>query len=1014
MPNGPLTPLGRQLRSVLISLRRSQSQLEAPQRHASGAATAAAAAYQQEEGAVADAGRATSSQYRPWFGEETGTETDHKLEASTDSRKGRPSRAQINRRARVDRISEALSGAGHTKVLPAWHSSPRVKPDLSHMNPRSPTRWANYKNTTARHQDDPIPELAQAREPKLSRLLATYIHYREIGQHLLEADWTSNFQPTPQDDVLLKTKGLTVEDLDSWASLVAMPDSLEAAAVLQEHIKRKGAASVPLFLVSFMLRRKTITASALRILIRAASQVLEHQTSSSAESLPGDAIFLVYVRLVRHARQVWPASLASATELLLRFLPRIANSGQQMSSKQLEQSTFQLNKAMRLIAMPVANEPYKSSGSQEAAIVNVLRFMTEHEPPFGINREGYRAVIQVQLAQPKTTRDRQWAELKALSWPPWKVDRTAMDADFTRESHGLSRAVQTLFRMYEAGYGPQGWERVASVYSGWDHDLTPTIQRRAVGDGRFHSGAALWVARIEVTRTAQEAWACYEACEKEGFQSHHDVLFAIIQKLDYEEERLAGGGTRIRAERNTNEPGLLPGDMREVEPLPPSTHLYTYTTRPPPSVHEFYEQLQLGGVALGGRCLEFIVTRADSLRQGVAYLHESNAGHFNAGTLLAPDSTYDLSAVPVRLFASFLELCSRFSKVPLSRALPAALSGAFRPTHLSGVLEGRKLTSDHALIHAIDLLRRRRPAYRPAWNAVLQSLGRESSLGNLWRLVYTSSSTENLELPAGEEDVWRGAIVAYRLTRRVLSLMRETNLDLDVDGFLALCYATENMALGCFLILRQHQFEHLAGVEPKVGGDPQSYVGQAIKLLRTSSSISLRLKSDFEVLVGEDSSRSQSLLELPRLLHVPNPATLHAYIRTLGWLADYQGLLDTLRWMVEFEAELGEKRAVDRNGEVVMRRAIIAVRVFLERAWLPEEDVCRSEGSEDNGDGAGRLSQCIYRLSTPAPTEVIDEAIQLVGSVDDWGGWPTDQEVEGYCDNERFKHFWPGGHHQRP
>merc|ERR1712113_1023417 len=81
-----------------------------------------------------------------------------------------------------------------------------------------------------------------------------------------------------------------------------------------------------------------------------------------------------------------------------------------------------------------------------------------------------------------------------------------------------------------------------------------------------------------------------------------------------------------------------------------------------------------------------------------------------------------------------------------------------------------------------------------------------------------------------------------------------------------------------------------------------------------------------------------SAIDLPRLLTVPSAAILHAYIRSLGWRGDHQGLLLLVEWMVEHRSELAEQRARDRNGERLMRRAIIALRVFLERAWLLERD----------------------------------------------------------------------------
>ncbi|KAL0260586.1 hypothetical protein SLS55_004276 [Diplodia seriata] len=81
-----------------------------------------------------------------------------------------------------------------------------------------------------------------------------------------------------------------------------------------------------------------------------------------------------------------------------------------------------------------------STALQQRAQFTVLRGMSEYQPPLTITQQGYRGIARVQIAQLKTQDERKWAELKSTSWPPWKVDRTAMDSDIGPE-HGISRAV---------------------------------------------------------------------------------------------------------------------------------------------------------------------------------------------------------------------------------------------------------------------------------------------------------------------------------------------------------------------------------------------------------------------------------------------------------------------------------------------------------------------------------------------------------------------------------------------
>lgn len=94
--------------------------------------------------------------------------------------------------------------------------------------------------------------------------------------------------------------------------------------------------------------------------------------------------------------------------------------------------------------------------------------------------------------------------------------------------------------------------------------------------------------------------------------------------------------------------------------------------------------------------------------------------------------------------------------------------------------------------------------------------------------------------------------------------------------------------------------------------------------------------------------------ELPPLL-LPEPTTLHAYVRVLGFTARHDEILSLLRWMCRDEA------GVDADAPMT-RRVLVAARVFLE-------------------DGK------------------TEEAKQIV---DKWVGtentaWPSEDEVEEYC-----------------
>lgn len=1043
MPHGPTTPLGRQLRSVLTSLRTcTASGFVFPRDHSVGAtghghssvngrSTSSAAA------AVAHRRAADEDRITAQHGPSDGQRRDKRFEdgkATVPDNTAEPphirrcfKRKRISSWTRVDRISEALKDAGRLDLLPK-DTRALGRSDVSHVNVWSRNGHVDHKINAERHRSDPIPTLENAQELRLSRILASYIQYLDRRQGTAEAAWSRRFELTLAEHNLLKSHGFSIADVRDWARILKKANPVSLAILLKMRIKNKdhGVSSIPFFVILYILRRQHISRAALSKLIPLIESVLDYRTGPSVRpgSLSSSVVFLAFVRLIRHARVVWLQGTGPLTDMLIKFLPRCFSKSRSRSSNSLQILTYQLNKAMRLLSLPASVSPFRYREHQERAIIRILQFMAEHEPSIDLNREGYRAVVAVQLGQRKSARDRQWAELKSLSWPPWKSERTAMDAYITHETHGTPKAADTLRRLQGAGYGRQDWEAAASISTGWDTDNTPTTQTRAllpVGIGRnmrFSGGGAnAWAARITATRTAQEAWACYLAYEndlslraKENGMAVHDksadqhVLLAIFKKLHYEDQRLAGksGGGSGQKPQGAKQ---YAGDSLEMGPPPPSIHQHTYTSRPIPSLHDFYHDTVAQGCVLKDHCLAFAVANASSLSHGLEYILDSTPQRPELRGLLDLDGHRDLSTISQPLLTAFLKLLGRFSRVPL----PVALSELKKRSLLAGTsLDNIRRQVSHAhnpLTLAIELLHRTRPSRRPAWNAVLVSLSHESSHHDLWH----AESRSQWQFSSEEENRAVGSMAAYRLFQKTLAMMRETHLDLDATGLRAWCNAVENAVLGYWLIMQNEEFTEVCIHE-------KPYVPEFDRLIRVLNRDLARMETAFARMVGYqnfqgESDEKDSLISEPQFCQyfdIPSPALVHAYIRALGWMADYDGLLIAVKWMVKYRYALQKHREYYRNGEVVMRRALIALRVFLERRWLEKVLVGINPGRERKTDGAaGELdtmqrTRQLQRLHISATDELINETRVLVDWVEDWGGWPTDQEVEEYCRNERF------------
>lgn len=935
-------------------------------------------------------------------------------------------RRHENRRTKVDYLGNELRATGRNDVAP---KRPPEWKRGNHFAHRSQHAKQAHAINEERHASDYIPPLENAGTPSLTRILASYIHHGAADPTELQAKWMPKapYELSSGDLRFLDRMGYGLPDVEAWAAMVTEPDSIKAARLLRARVVSHGTQSVPIPIVSYILRRPYITASALRILMDHIWSLTANLSGSTATTLSPDAVFVIFNRLSRHARVVWPAALASVADYLVRFLPDIKPNRNGDSASTARLVTFMLNKAMFLLSEPTAAKPFRDVNYQEAAVIRILSAMAELDPPLQIDREGYRAVIRLQLAMGKTNSERQWAALKALSWPPWKEDRTRMDSELGPE-HGVSRARATLNRMKEAGYAPQSWENIAGVYTGWDVDGTPTIQTRAVLPvwneatelGRVEAAqrhnASLWAARIQTTRTVQEAWACYLAFEDAQLPADQSVLLAIFEKLHEEESRLRKSMTIDQNDSQENDsplPRLFPGDAKEVDPLPPSTHLYTYTRTHPPSAHEFYTQLQDRNIDLQDECLAYLISNAASFKYGIGYVKTAASRYPAVGDA----HTFD-TRLPDVLFFAYIKFLARYSKAYSSRLSKRNALRLLSLDNPSTQLADTIFNTRNNLIQAIWLLKERKSTFLPAWNAVLNALAHDESYKTTHLTVRHAIAMNARNAP----DLDSNTIIAYRLTQQVMRLLKDQNMVMDTHGFLAICRSTENVGIACWSILaHDHKSNRATTDSPDDTKETISEAAFEVQELLARQRPFGRLEQYFKLLVGEESfadldettrtsdqdsatsSDTAALPPLPPLLVTPEPALLHAYIRALGWHGSHVRVLRALKWMVKHQHELTEISDRARNGSKMMRHTIVAVRVFLERSWLPADSLLEYEFAALSAEQRVEKRNILHRLEARAYDEQVEEARALVESVEVWGGWATDEEVEAYCRNGRFR-----------
>lgn len=860
-----------------------------------------------------------------------------------------------------------------------------------------------------------------------------------------------------RNEIYFRKKGWNVTDLMDWTWILSA-NTAERAAHRLAYIGKLGIQmtgphkTVPQFIHIFLLRRKTINAPALKVLLNYTWEYMEWLSQNKAKALSDEAVLryapeqlrgmeefkfmLLIIRLLRSARKVMPAACENVVALLCRFLDDSDFQGKSKGGTTWSEEdhsaslAFMYNSALKLVAVPASLHPFRSATHQQRAQFTILRRMNQFNPPLVVDRRGYRAVIRMELMHKKTSREREWAHLKALSWPPWRDSRRGIYADIDPE-YGISRAKEVLNQAREAGYATDDWDDAASVLSGWDTDDSPTIQTRAIlkdtvkhADER--SKSIVWAARIKATRTLHEAWAAFLSYDDSGVKKFAIPYAAMFEKLFYDIKRKSFQADGSASGNLRGGDDRLPGDGPEVYPAPTSPRDAVYVRTAPPTIDDFLQKMIDDGVKprARGDFLIMLLLHAPSLASGVKFLKCSSLPIEYTTALLTrrtksihDKETQELVAkVPPKLFTAFIQLLTRFASRPTLSLSRTSIGNLHTPTKDFAITEQDVKSLLDALVpiqQAMWLVQCRKPRDRAPWYSLLAALARSG--------VVT---------PLASYSTFRSysAIANWKTSCWLLECMEELDVALDLAVMKILCTGlekaifeaesyscqqkgTENVShipptdlelvLEKGLPLVKQIFKDIVRSEEMQQAIPRSILDNQDQmnppldsLIDQDGKASLEVDSDEDIEDGEDAQNvpnQENYLPpaclLPKLLETPEPAQLHSFIRVLGLRRDYQGLLDLMEWMALFSDEIHAVTQEQRNGAMMTRRCLTAVRVFLERSWLYYQDV----GSEQ-----ARLSENVGDVAA-APVEVWQVVHDTIVETQHWGGWPTDDEVERYC-----------------
>ncbi|KAI9654877.1 MAG: hypothetical protein M1831_005246 [Alyxoria varia] len=852
----------------------------------------------------------------------------------------------------------------------------RNKIDLSYHNARLHPDGPSDGALQPKHPSCEIQNAGSALQGVLGRWiksagipeLSNESEFNESEASCLQAPLTLS----ENDRAVLHTRGYTVDDVRLWASILCNEDDIAAANLLLSSIDDAATSGrlVPIFVPLVLLRRVHIHPEAIRSVIFYAWWHLrdpetpwrlqneeykidertlnehEHNESTRPRYIDRSSLFILVVRLLRHARKVLPVAFVTIARMYIKAFSSTSRSQRFVRSRR-DYSAFMHNRLLRLLAIPPPASPFMYAPFQQQAQFEILGWMAAQKPPLPINREGYQSIAAVLLAQKKTDQEQDWANLKVKTWPPWKESKLGVDEDKGPE-YGYSRALRAMILAFGAGYGSKWWNEVARILSGWDVDWSPTVQTTAllfhheIWPSESHRESqrrkTLWIARISATRTVQEAWACFLAYEKEQKPVHQSVYLAMFRKL------------AARTDSRTPPP-----DSREVLPISSSPKEQTYVGREPPSMDQLALQMYENGERPSGHCLDFLLSHADRLDHGIKYMEWASQRDPGAEVLLSlePDQDERLKNVDLRSFTAFVQLLCRFPTTTDSTLVEnpsSQLMGLSARRLLSGLRE------THPIFFCYRLMRVRRPDYLPPWISLMASFAYRRGTLNVW---------------GGTRDSWINALHNWFFTLQIQDEMVAIGLPPSDLTLRILCRSAENAIFAALRI--QETWAYREQASPHLKESVESVMNHTFGKLRRM----------FEDLMGsrqppfQEHAPYPSGWSVPRVLANAHPEIVHSLIRVAGFLRDWRGMMDTVRWMERHEEELLSALKLSNRGHVVLQRAIVAIRVFCERAWLANDD----QGLPPSA----------------APPAVVQELKAILETKTQWGGWPSNEQVEEYC-----------------
>ncbi|KAM0311184.1 hypothetical protein ACHAO8_007444 [Botrytis cinerea] len=742
----------------------------------------------------------------------------------------------------------------------------------------------------------------------------------------------------------LRKRGFSIDDLVVWTYIIQGKDTDEKAQRFLSSPSRK-----PTFLLLEILRKEILHVETFRSLLSytwtrvfspnrrqhtggswpaISESFFEEETEDSmlfsSPDMELTTFTLLISRLLHHARHLLPSAVLPISHMVPPYLFHNLNRGsttESLEPRAHSRCSHLLNKLLHALSRPSQFGPFKSMIHNWHAQRVLLRLANQTNPPLIIDRGGYHAVQVVLLALQKSDDESRLAKLQAKSWPPWRIDQDGMDARRSPDED-LSRVVFAIRQMKQAGYSSNVSTHAHGILGGQEDDGTPTIHTRSLSKGRIRKLRSLlrssplhprvWSSRITATRDVQEAWSAFKSFQRLGGTPTSSIYHAMMEKVEAENRR-AGRSRMI---------DVLPGEGKEV--LPPFidnfSDFYKEELRPPSSIDFLYETMMSAGVRPQSDCLNFLISHARGIPDGIKYLRESGLRRTFFKYIVGQNADPPAKMTPaeIRIIHAFVTLLCRctdklipqapsYSEISMSKDLKRlhenfadVINDINANETMPRALPRSRKSGINPLSHALELIRTSQTRYKPTWYAIFDALARPGI-------------TIDPNIVGDPQD----DINSWRISAAVLQDFHDVGLELEPNGFQFVCRGLE-------------------------------------KAIVASSRMDQKLLFADDVLLVKDEfaklSSTSFDIGIPALAHdlhgKLHGAVLHAYVRVLGLAEDFEGIKAVVEWMVLHHERLITEAKCSRNGHELLRRTLVAAKVFCNGTSYEEEARILVEGAE--------------------------------------------------------------------